>query len=204
MLGFKFSREPTVSLQLDYLIKKANKRFFLLLRHKRAGLPSNRLRDVYSSVICSCLEYSSPVYHSQLNQGQINMLEKMQKRCLRAFYGYHLDYQDLLQISGLSSMEDRRRVRFQKFAENTIKNPKYKHWFPLNTNTRSGRFTHKYLEEQSTGNRLYKSPLFAMRHYLNKNEDKLATDLTGLFLSLIHIWRCRRSTLCRSRWSPYH
>ena len=25
-----------------------------------------------------------------------------------------------------------------------------------------------------------------------------------MFLSLIHIWRCRRSTLCRSRWSPYH
>ena len=25
-----------------------------------------------------------------------------------------------------------------------------------------------------------------------------------LWLSLIHIWRCRRSTLCRSRWSPYH
>ena len=23
-------------------------------------------------------------------------------------------------------------------------------------------------------------------------------------LSLIHIWRCRRSTLCRSRWSPDH
>ena len=26
----------------------------------------------------------------------------------------------------------------------------------------------------------------------------------ALVLSLIHIWRCRRSTLCRSRWSPYH
>ena len=25
-----------------------------------------------------------------------------------------------------------------------------------------------------------------------------------VMLSLIHIWRCRRSTLCRSRWSPYH
>ena len=24
------------------------------------------------------------------------------------------------------------------------------------------------------------------------------------WLSLIHIWRCRRSTLCRSLWSPYH
>ena len=26
----------------------------------------------------------------------------------------------------------------------------------------------------------------------------------GLHLSLIHIWRCRRSYACRSRWSPYH
>ena len=23
-------------------------------------------------------------------------------------------------------------------------------------------------------------------------------------LSLIHIWRCRRYAVCRSRWSPYH
>ena len=29
-------------------------------------------------------------------------------------------------------------------------------------------------------------------------------EFTFLDLSLIHIWRCRRSTLCRSRWSPYH
>ena len=27
---------------------------------------------------------------------------------------------------------------------------------------------------------------------------------TYIHLSLIHIWRCRRWTLCRSRWSPYH
>ena len=29
-------------------------------------------------------------------------------------------------------------------------------------------------------------------------------SLTVLRLSLIHIWRCRRITGCRSRWSPYH
>ena len=33
---------------------------------------------------------------------------------------------------------------------------------------------------------------------------KNSWKLSGLYLSLIHIWRCRRSTLCRSRWSPYH
>ena len=28
--------------------------------------------------------------------------------------------------------------------------------------------------------------------------------IAALILSLIHIWRCRRSYACRSRWSPYH
>ena len=34
----------------------------------------------------------------------------------------------------------------------------------------------------------------------------ILTLLFGLVqaLSLIHIWRCRRYSLCRSRWSPYH
>jgi len=32
----------------------------------------------------------------------------------------------------------------------------------------------------------------------------LATGVVSLTLSPIHIRRCRRSTLGRSRWSPYH
>ena len=181
MLGFKFSNDPTPALQIEHLVKKANKRFFLLLRHKRAGLPCDRLRDIYSSVIRSCIEYSSPAYHSLLNQSQINLLEKVQKRCLRAIYGYEKDYQTLLALSGLSSLEDRRINQFQKFANKTLKNPKYAHWFPPNNNIRSGRHTLKYLEEKCVGNRLYKSPLFAMRRYINRSEDESGTDLTGLF-----------------------
>ena len=34
--------------------------------------------------------------------------------------------------------------------------------------------------------------------------DKLANWAIYFTLSLIHIWRCRRSYACRSRWSPYH
>ena len=33
---------------------------------------------------------------------------------------------------------------------------------------------------------------------------KNGSDYIVLGLSLIHILRCRRTTLCRSRWSPYH
>ena len=34
--------------------------------------------------------------------------------------------------------------------------------------------------------------------YLYNNKNML------VYLSLIHIWRCRRASMCRSRWSPYH
>ena len=47
ILGFKISPEPNVKLQIDSIIKKANKPYFLLLRHKRAGHPTTRLRDIY-------------------------------------------------------------------------------------------------------------------------------------------------------------
>ena len=35
-------------------------------------------------------------------------------------------------------------------------------------------------------------------------ENKKDQYLVGFALSLIHICRCRRYSLCRSRWSPYH
>ena len=42
------------------------------------------------------------------------------------------------------------------------------------------------------------------RHQANLKKLSKFSYRLSLRLSLIHIWRCRRSTLCRSRWSPYH
>ena len=146
-----FLADPKVNLQIEKLIQKANKRFFLLLRYNRAGLPQNRLKDVYSSVMRSCLEYSVPVYHSQLNQSQTNMLEKVQKRCLKLIYGYDESYEELLKQSGLKSLEDRRIIiQFGKFVNNTVKKSKITALVPPNSSTRMGRHTNKYLEETST------------------------------------------------------
>ena len=37
-----------------------------------------------------------------------------------------------------------------------------------------------------------------------KPRNKKSASATVYYLSLIHIWRCRRIERCRSRWSPYH
>ena len=41
-------------------------------------------------------------------------------------------------------------------------------------------------------------------HSCSENWFQVRRHRSVVQLSLIHIWRCRRSTLCRSRWSPYH
>eukprot|EP00826_Nyctotherus_ovalis_P054579 TRINITY_DN7158_c0_g1_i27.p1 TRINITY_DN7158_c0_g1~~TRINITY_DN7158_c0_g1_i27.p1 ORF type:complete len:131 (-),score=27.67 TRINITY_DN7158_c0_g1_i27:16-408(-) len=40
--------------------------------------------------------------------------------------------------------------------------------------------------------------------FKSKIVEKLNNDETNYELSLIHICRCRRYAVCRSRWSPYH
>ena len=49
---------------------------------------------------------------------------------------------------------------------------------------------------------LLSSHLLISRH-LVQNSMFGACTVMG-YLSLIHIWRCRRIERCRSRWSPYH
>ena len=87
------------------------------------------------------------------------------------------------------------------------------------TSNRQCRFTHRlkaYRLHGDTGSEVAKQSsrdFSAKCQKLSicaiKRITKLLTELhvtlfTQLILSLIHIWRCRRSTLCRSRWSPYH
>ena len=50
-----------------------------------------------------------------------------------------------------------------------------------------------------------KMPKFAQNcGFWPPETDTMNTFRWNLALSLIHIWRCRRSYACRSRWSPYH
>ena len=182
MLGYTFSTSLSVQPQLDSLMRKANKRFFLLRHYKRSGVPKDKLKEIFCAMNRSILEYSSKVYHSMLNIGQSNELEKIQKRCLRIIYGFEFTYKQLLEKAGFESLKDRRERQFAKFAKKASENDKYKHWFPKNPTERITRKTLVYKEEKATGNRLYNSPIFAMRRLLNNSQSPLDNvDLTGLF-----------------------
>ena len=126
----------------------------MLLHYKRSGLSTEKLKEIYCAMTRSIIEYTSVVYHSHLNVGQSNEQEKIQKRYLRALYGYDLKYDESLSVSGLSTLKDWRIRAFEKCATNTTKNPKYAHWFPQRQLARHTRTNNLYLEEKAVGNRL--------------------------------------------------
>ena len=98
-----------------------------------------------------------------------------------AIYGYNHTYDELLVKAQLTTLKERREAAFEKFARKAVKNPKYNHWFPLKENLRQTRHSNLYKEEKAVGNRLFNSPIFAMRRLLNGNKVQEEVDLTGLF-----------------------
>ena len=105
-------------------------------------------------------------------------------------YGFTHTYEELLQISGLQSLKDRREAAMLRFAQKMADNDNYRDLFPVNKsnfNTREHKF---YKEENARTDRLYRSPLFTMRRLLNntpnsdRHNDPHYTDVSHLFNDL--------------------
>mgnify|MGYP003525724264 FL=1 len=106
---------------VDYIITKASKRFYVLCQLKRSGVCNLDIIAVYCSLIRSVVEYASPVWHSGLTKNQSDLIEGVQKRCLRIIYP-DLSYSVAIQLAGLELLSVRREAACRNlFSE--IKKP---------------------------------------------------------------------------------
>ena len=185
LLGFVFSEKPDVSAQISNLIKRATKRMFVL-RYYSSFMPGKDLKTLYCSLVRSVLEYSSVTYHSMLTKKQENDLELVQKKCLRCIYGYKKTYNDLLKESGLPPLKTRRETAVAKFIKKTYNNPVYSYWFKPNSNMTSQRCPKLIQEKFAQTDRLYNSPMFAMRHLLTNSPHEPRHESN--FMDLAHLF----------------
>ena len=105
-------------------ISKASKKLHILRVLKRAGVPPVDLVTIYSTLVCSVLEYSSVVWATCLPRFLIDQLEAIQKRALRIVYP-DLHYQQALMQANITSLEDRRAHLCLKVWHNIKNNPAY-------------------------------------------------------------------------------
>jgi len=121
LLGIVFSSDLSWQHHVDYIIKKASKRYFVIYNLNRARISPEDIVTVYCSLIRSILEYACPVWHSGLTTAQNNDIERVQKRCLRIVYP-ELSYRDALFVSGLEELATRRETITRNIFLD-IKNP---------------------------------------------------------------------------------
>ena len=111
------------------------------------------------------------------------------------------------QVSYLGHLVTEKSLKTDRSKINVIKN---KPWPTTITELRSflGFVNYynsywKFIESFSQMSGKLESLIKSAYHASNK-QGSITNQWPEDHLSLIHIWRCRRSTLCRSRWSPYH
>ena len=169
VLGFVFDERPTVDAHVNYSINKFNKAIWALRHLKRANINTNVLLEVYKIMLRPLLEYSSVIYHPMLTKALNNDIERQQKLALKTIYGFENNYEELLVKAEIDSLEERRKKNFTRFANSLVNSERWNNLFPLKDSNISAelRSQRKYKEVFARSERLYNSPLFAMRRDLN-------------------------------------
>lgn len=169
ILGFVFGQRPSCRDQVEYLRSKFRDRLWSMRKLKRGGMTQPDLVKFYTCCLRPIIEYTGNTLHSMLTQEQSGWFEQAQALALRIVYGTESSYRNSLENCGLDRLSDRRRRNFEKFTVKASKNARIKdRWFPLNHeilhDTRARKI---YLEEHASTDKLYNSPMFTMRRYLN-------------------------------------
>ena len=73
---------------------------------------------------------------------------------------------------GFLTLKERREAAFASFTNKLVSSSRFQHLFPLKeAGPMELRNTKKYTETFARSNRLYNSPVYSMRRYLNGKED---------------------------------
>ena len=93
--GLTISNDLKWNEHITNLIKKVNKRFYLMVHLKRAKVPAHDIIIFYCTCIRQVLEYCCQVYHYGLPNYLSNAIERVQKRVMSLIYPY-VNYDDSL------------------------------------------------------------------------------------------------------------
>ena len=172
ILGFIFGSDPTPRAHVDNLCKKFNNTVWSLVHLRRANMSENVLVRVYKSMVRPVIEYGGNVFYSMLNEKEREKLEKCQKTALKIIYGFEKSYENMLEKANLERLNDRRRKLFESFTIKMARSERFRtKWLPRRNVEEDEimlRRRKKYVEFRAKGSKLYQSPVFEMRRFLNQ------------------------------------
>ena len=162
-----FGRKPNVEAHVEYILKKASGKLWILRHNKKAGMSKEDMLFIFNTTIRPSLEFAAPTFHSMLTAEQRDRLERVQKRACKLIFGWDTNYDTLVANERIETLDSRRERLTINFAKKTVKNERFADWFEENEPERTLRRTKKYKESYARTDRLRNSPLYYMRRKLN-------------------------------------
>ena len=169
LLGLTFRSDMRWVSNTENMVKKANKRLWLLRRLRSLGANQDQLLEVYTRQIRCIVELAVPAWQGSITNSEKQDLERTQKSACHIILGEsYLSYSNALKTLNLDTLESRRVKLTLNFALRAEKHPKFKSWFKLNSKTVNTRGNpKKYCDVQANHARYEKSPLPYITRLLN-------------------------------------
>ena len=168
LLGVIISDDLTWHKNTDNLVRKAYMRMTIIRKLYEFKVELTDLIKIYILYIRSTVEQSAVVWASSLTEEERRKLERVQKIALRIILkDKYISYNNALEVTKLSTLEERRVKLMQNFATKCTQNEKTAHMFPLNEN-KSTRVSEKFKVPFAYTKRLANSAIPTMARLLNK------------------------------------
>ena len=177
LLGYWLTSDMKPAKHVDYTVKKANKRIWVIRRLKAAGASDQDLVTIYLLLIRSILETNCPVFHPQLTQENKADLERVQRSVVRIILsdrheGWWDDpgYERGCQTLGLDNLDERRENLCLQFGLNCLRSERHKNLFPrLEPNQHFMREVIPFAEPLTRTERYRRSPIPYIARLLNNH-----------------------------------
>ena len=172
LLGVMINDRLSWDSNTSYLVKRANSRMRLIHQLVDFCVPQDDLVHIYILYVRSILEQSCQVWHSSLTLENFHDLERVQKNALKIILqDSYENYSKALEITGLSTLFERRSKLCLKFAKSCLKHDQMKKMFPLNHTDyqMNTRFREKFKVANAKTDRLKNSAIPYMQRLLNSN-----------------------------------
>ena len=138
---------------------------------KRAGVQLRDLVRCYCTYIRPLLEYAAPVWHPGLTRHQADLLEQVQRQCLRTLLP-DTCYAHALRTTGLPTLQERRSTLCLNFARRLLSSQEFSNWLPPRRGSchqKALRNNRKLNSLPSKTKRFHKSPIAYLVKLLNMN-----------------------------------
>jgi hypothetical protein len=157
------------------IVKKAYARMQLLQRAASFTANIHDLKSIYLTYVRSVLEQSAVVWQSGLTEKNRRDLERVQKAAVRVILkSKYKNYKDGLKKLNIETLEKRRETLCLRFANNCLKNPKVRNFFPLKEKNHKMKMRKekKYVVNKAKTKRYRRSAIPYMQKILNLENDK--------------------------------